>query len=128
QHAWCTESAMFFRIVRRVLAVAIVLAFLYLLIFHQRTPYRPGEERHPAERGRRGLPEETHPQDRNGEKAGAPEVGCASQYFARWSEPGDGGCTVKMRNGYPAPDPRCTPGGVNPGVTEAVLRNPAWRT
>ncbi len=33
-----------------------------------------------------------------------------------------------MRDGYPVPDPRCTPGGINPSVTVAMLRNPAWRT
>jgi hypothetical protein len=33
-----------------------------------------------------------------------------------------------LRRGYPVPDPRCTPGGIDPSVTADVLRNPAWRT
>jgi hypothetical protein len=31
-------------------------------------------------------------------------------------------------NGFPVPDPRCTPGAINPTVTLAVLKNPAFRT
>ena len=38
------------------------------------------------------------------------------------------GCSVRMSNGYPVPDPSCTPGGVNPTVTVEVLRDPAYRT
>jgi hypothetical protein len=33
-----------------------------------------------------------------------------------------------MRNGYPVPDPRCTPGGADPSVGANVLRNSSWRT
>jgi hypothetical protein len=33
-----------------------------------------------------------------------------------------------MRNGYPLPDAKCTPGGLNPSVTLDVLRDPTWRT
>lgn len=39
-----------------------------------------------------------------------------------------GGCHTGMRNGFPVPDPTCTPGATNPTVTVAVLRNPAFRT
>lgn len=53
---------------------------------------------------------------------------CQSQYFHRWSAPNDGDCRTRIRNGYPVPDPRCTPGGVNPSVTEGVLTDFAWRT
>jgi hypothetical protein len=33
-----------------------------------------------------------------------------------------------MINGLSVPDPRCTPGAINPTVTLAVLQNPAFRT
>jgi 5-methylcytosine-specific restriction endonuclease McrA len=39
-----------------------------------------------------------------------------------------GGCAVLQRNGLPVPDPRCTPGAINPTVTAAVLANPEFRT
>src|ERR1019366_1697222 len=42
--------------------------------------------------------------------------------------PSDGGCAPLMSNGYPIPDPKCTPGAVNPTVTQAVLQNPAFTT
>ncbi len=51
-----------------------------------------------------------------------------SEYFAHWRRPRAGSCSTQMRDGYPVPDPRCTPGGINPSVTVALLRNPAWRT
>jgi len=55
-------------------------------------------------------------------------VTCRSEYFASWREPYDGTCSTTLRRGYPVPDPRCTPGGIDPEVTAEVLRNPAWRT
>ncbi len=55
-------------------------------------------------------------------------IGCTSSYFQPWQDPEDGSCQVVIRNGYPVPDPRCTPGGINPTVTLNVMRNPAWRT
>ena len=33
-----------------------------------------------------------------------------------------------MSNGFPIPDPSCTPGAINPTLTADVLRNPAFRT
>ncbi|WP_175528800.1 hypothetical protein [Granulicella pectinivorans] len=55
-------------------------------------------------------------------------VSCASTYFADWKWPEDGSCHATVRNGYPEPDARCTPGGVTPGMTAETLRDPAWRT
>jgi hypothetical protein len=55
-------------------------------------------------------------------------IGCTSSYFQTWQEPQDGSCRVLIRNGYPVPDPRCTPGGINPTVTPGIMRDPAWRT
>src|SRR5215472_6382598 len=48
------------------------------------------------------------------------------------------GCSTQVRkvqagNGqgeseYPVPDPRCTPGAINPTLTVDILRDPAFRT
>lgn len=37
-------------------------------------------------------------------------------------------CTTRVSNGFPLPDPSCTPGAVNPTLTVDVLRNPDFRT
>jgi hypothetical protein len=42
--------------------------------------------------------------------------------------PPPNGCSVKTSNGFPIPDPSCTPGAINPTVTVDVLRDPAYRT
>ncbi|MGA7523746.1 MAG: hypothetical protein WBW84_14945 [Acidobacteriaceae bacterium] len=55
-------------------------------------------------------------------------VSCTSDYFGSWQTPGDGACSTTLRRGYPVPDPRCTPGGIDPSVTADVLRNRAWKT
>ena len=39
-----------------------------------------------------------------------------------------GGCHTRIMNGLPIPDPNCTPGAINPTVTVAELRDPAFRT
>ena len=33
-----------------------------------------------------------------------------------------------MKDGYPVPDPRCTPGGAVPNLDAAMLRDAQWRT
>lgn len=123
---------MLLKAVRRLLTVAIVLAFLYFLIFRPHRLDHRGRERYPEQRDRREFapqsPEAGRPHGRYGERGPEPEVACSSQYFADWQEPGSGGCTVRMQNGYPVPDPRCTPGGVNPSITLDVLRDLSWRT
>jgi hypothetical protein len=121
-------SRAIFRWVRRLLAAAIVLALVYFLIVHPRARHEDSRGNYPQERGRPHPPAETPPHRQGHDREPAPEVGCASQYFASWHEPREGACTVRVRNGYPIPDPRCTPGGVNPTITDDVLHNPAWRT
>ena len=37
-------------------------------------------------------------------------------------------CHVRMSHGYPIPDPRCTPGAINPTVSLDVLNAPGFRT
>jgi len=55
-------------------------------------------------------------------------LNCTSDYFLAWQLPEEGTCMTSIRNGYPLPDPRCTPGGINPSVTEEMLRDTNWRT
>jgi hypothetical protein len=64
----------------------------------------------------------------NGEPCSSFGVTCESRYFAAWTSPEDGGCRARLRDGYPEPDPRCTPGGVVPRIVADTLRNPSWRT
>jgi hypothetical protein len=59
---------------------------------------------------------------------GALSLSCASKYFSAWKWPVNGGCATSLRNGYPVPDARCTPGGIVPGLTADVLRDRQWRT
>ena len=60
--------------------------------------------------------------------AKAVETSCTSRYFASWEEPAVGSCQIEKKSGYPVPDPRCTPGGINLSISIDVLRSPAWRT
>jgi len=36
------------------------------------------------------------------------------------------GCTTRTSNGFPIPDPNCTPGAINPTLTIEVLRDPGF--
>ena len=110
-------------VVRLIVAVLIVAA-VYFLVIQRRGPAR--EERG----GREATPRESRrPESRGGEAAGAAgRVICETQYLADWTEPGAGKCAVRMHNGYPLPDAKCTPGGVNPSVTIDVMHDPSWRT
>jgi len=45
-----------------------------------------------------------------------------------FTEPAERSCHVQIRNGHRFPDKRCTPGALNPTVTEEVLRSPDFRT
>jgi len=42
--------------------------------------------------------------------------------------PPQGACTTATRNGFPVPDPNCTPGVINPTLTIEVLRDPGFTT
>ena len=48
--------------------------------------------------------------------------------FGPESGQGAGGCSVQMRNGFPVPDPNCTPGAFNPTITLEILQDPKFRT
>jgi hypothetical protein len=49
----------------------------------------------------------------------------ASQAFAPVSA---ATCHTQMKNGYPVPDPTCTPGAINPSLTLSILKHPSFRT
>ncbi len=78
---------------------------------------RPREERSQRE-----------PSVRQGETGQTEKFTCTSDYFRRWREPADGVCSSSFHNGFSIPDPRCTPGGINPSVTSADLSDPTWIT
>lgn len=52
----------------------------------------------------------------------------ASSALGPVSQPVPGSCHVRFINGFPAPDPDCTPGAINPTITVEVLRNHSFRT
>ena len=62
------------------------------------------------------------------ESCSALGVACTSNYFQPWQRPADGSCHASTSNGYPVPDPQCTPGGINSTVTLSVMQDPGWRT
>lgn len=42
--------------------------------------------------------------------------------------PPSGTCRFDTRNGFPVPDPACTPGAINPGLTLSVLQDKRFKT
>ena len=121
-----------------ILAVLVLAAFYLWQAPHRAAAPRPrGVERYAPD----GRPCRAR-EHRRRENSRSPEPGkegqascdtlgltCTSAYFTQWQEPAEGACTVATRPGsYPLPDARCTPGGINPSITENVLRDPRWRT
>lgn len=43
-------------------------------------------------------------------------------------QPAPGSCHYRRKGGYPLPDPHCTPGALNPKVTQATLRTTICRS
>lgn len=115
-----------------LLVVILVLVFLY--IAHNRRSsheFHRRPERHARSSEPKLYPEGGEKQ--RGANAGqencqALGISCTSTYFQPWHTPEDSSCGASVRNGYPVPDPRCTPGGINPTVTADILRDPSWRT
>lgn len=120
--------------IRHFLLAAIVAAGVYFFVLHPRYRHTPSHENFPGDSPRRERRE--HRSERRGEPAArdrganvsSGEVICETKYFADWTEPEADTCRVEMRNGYPVPDRRCTPGGVNPSITAGVLSDRSWRT
>jgi hypothetical protein len=54
--------------------------------------------------------------------------GSATQPLSPARKEADGACTAGSKNGYPIPDPACTPGAVNPTLTLSVLTDKNFRT
>lgn len=118
-----------------ILVLLIAAAYVIVQINHvpRREPVRRAG-RTPAIREPRLFNLENEP-NRGGErrewnKASCQSLGvrCDVTYFENWQTPAPVSCRTRIRNGYPVPDPICTPGGVDPTVTADVLRNPQWRT
>lgn len=112
----------------RFLLAAVLVTVIYFILIQQRV-HKPRPADRGAQVGRRDRSE--RPRDGAGIESGngaAGNVICETQYFADWREPSLAACAVRIKNGYPEPDPRCTPGGVNPSVTLGVLRDASWRT
>lgn len=118
----------------------LLLALLIFLLVRQNQ--RPGRHRGPTS-VQKQLQESLrpYPEERSRESGRRSEkreeqmascqsfaVTCNSRYFQSWQQPEDGGCTTTIRNGFPVPDARCTPGGIDPSVTADMLRDPSWRT
>ena len=52
----------------------------------------------------------------------------ASQPLQNVTIPPTKRCVTRTSNGFPLPDPTCTPGASNPTLTTEVLQNPEFRT
>lgn len=115
---------MFPKSVRRFLVAAVLSAAVYFLVIQPRNRHLGHDDQPEHRRGETTI--ERRPNASESEATG--QVICETKYFADWTEPAGNSCSVRMRNGYPVPDARCTPGGVNPSVTPDVLRDRSWRT
>jgi hypothetical protein len=116
------------------LLLFLIVAVIVLYFFWSRTsaPNRRTDrtfESYPREsRSERSRSERSRREARMQAECSQFGVTCSSEYFGSWQQPTDGGCSTTVRHGYPVPDPRCTPGGIDPSITADVLRNRAWRT
>ena len=118
----------------------IGVVLLFLALFASYKVFRPAGHLQGRGRSTHSLPRsERNPRSRADQKRTPPGdtpespckaigVTCTTQYFATWKWPQDASCVQGIRNGYPVPDARCTPGGVVPNLTADTLRDPQWRT
>ncbi len=68
------------------------------------------------------------PRGAAGAGGGARGIRCASTYYGQWRTPAPGVCRTRMVDGNLLPDPRCTPGGVDPSITADMLRDRSFST
>lgn len=114
--------------------LSILLLIAVFLLYKNNQHRGRGRTSSPPSRRERQNRQQRFPQDQRplphegSASCKALGVTCASQYLATWAWPKDGSCVLRTRNGYPVPDPRCTPGGVVPGLSATTLRDPQWRT
>ena len=119
--------------------VAFIITTFYLVVIRGRSRHSDFDHQHSAERPESTVrerseqplgPQRTAGYPRHAERSlkGSPGLSCSSKYFSSWTEPTSTSCRIRLKDGYPVPDPRCTPGGINPSVSLDVLRDPRWRT
>jgi hypothetical protein len=109
----------------------VALLFLYLIRHPKPHPERVTSGVGPHPRGRSARSHNSPQHSETGQRTeGCSDLGLsgASDYFHSWQPPDDATCTVSMRNSYPIPDPRRTPGGVDPSITAEMLKEPRFRT
>ena len=123
-----------------LLAVAYVIAAAYVAYkvhTYKRSTRFPSEmaptqrERSEQERSSKNNSERRDQRGKHSELHGSCMtlgITCTSVYYSAWHEPTEDTCTPSTRRGYPVPDPRCTPGGINPTVTAQVLEESGWKT
>ena len=122
----------------RIISLAVIGLVVYFVVVrnhrfnsHQSIVTHPSQE---AAGGNDSRGRHTGTREGRGGIASVPRtheqavIGCGTEYFTPWQWPEPLSCEVQIRNGFPVPDPRCTPGGVNPALTVETLRGPSWRT
>ena len=122
------------------LVTALVFLLVIVLVIRQRTSPRPRQHamavlpeiqsrdratERPRQREYGDRSERARPRAESCRDIG---VTCSSEYFRQWQEPTSDSCTPLTRRGYPIPDPRCTPGGIDPSVKLNALRDSQWKT
>ena len=117
---------------------SLLLFLIVTAVVHYFHWSRTSTPRRGMDRSFESYPRERRPEHRRSERSESKAemraecsqfgVTCSSEYIGSWRRPGVGDCSTTLRRGYPVPDPRCTPGGIDPSVTADVLRNRAWRT
>lgn len=113
-----------------LLLTAVVTAVGLLIYYHfypPRSSHRPSR-RHASEYGRSPYEYGQRPERGHATFHCDSGAGCTSEYLDHWQIPAPHSCRVRISDGLPVPDPRCTPGGFNPEVTVAMLRAHDWST
>jgi hypothetical protein len=111
-----------------LLVLLLLAAFLVVRVLNISGPSHPGRPAQPPPAAAPSTEQIPQTQAQPLPGCAALNVTCTSQYFTAWRSPADGTCIPRTSNGYPVPDPKCTPGGINPSVSEPTLTDPAWRT
>jgi len=133
------RSSLFLVIFLIVILIAVIALFIFVVHQDRSLQQQSGKKvmSSPPSRSTPTVPENRQGSSSTFGPVGAPAqaescsllgVSCASHYFQSWQEPADGSCRSSISNGYPIPDPQCTPGGINSTVTLSVLQDPGWRT
>ena len=111
-----------------IASLIVVIVFFISVVQRDRSSNQSSGSNRIYPESRLGSPSRSMRPSAQAENCSALGIACASSYFQSWQEPADGECHVSSRNGYPIPDPQCTPGGRNSTVTLGVMQDPGWRT